>query len=64
MYAAWAAMAHAQLGEADRALEELDVALQRGYRDVPSLRQSRWYKPLRNDPRFDKLTARHGIPAQ
>jgi hypothetical protein len=42
----------------------LDVALQRGYRDVPSLRQSRWYKPLRNDPRFDKLTARHGIPAQ
>jgi eukaryotic-like serine/threonine-protein kinase len=62
--AAGSAMAHAQLGEADLALNDLDVALQRGYRDVGSLRRSRWYEPLRKDPRFDALLARHGIPAQ
>jgi non-specific serine/threonine protein kinase len=64
VYPAWAAMAHAQLGETDRALEALGVALERGYRDVPSLRRSRWYEPLRRDPRFDTLLARHSIPRQ
>jgi TolB-like protein len=59
---AWTAMALAQLGENGRALEALDVALSRGYRDVPSLLRSRWYEPLRKDRRFAPLLARYGIP--
>jgi tetratricopeptide (TPR) repeat protein len=59
---AWTAMALAQLGETGRALEALDVALSRGYRDVPSLLRSRWYEPLRKDRRFAPLLARYGIP--
>jgi hypothetical protein len=55
---AWTAMALAQLGENDRALEALDVALSRGYRDVPSLLRSRWHEPLRKDRRFAPLLAR------
>ena len=59
---AWTAMALAQLGENDRALEALDVALSRGYRDVPSLLRSRWFEPLRKDRRFAPLLNRYGIP--
>ncbi|MFT3914011.1 MAG: tetratricopeptide repeat protein [Anaeromyxobacteraceae bacterium] len=58
---AWEAMAHAQLGEKDPAFTALDEALRRGYRDVPSLRRSPWLAPLRDDPRFEPLLARHGI---
>jgi adenylate cyclase len=59
---AWAAMAYAQLGENDSALKALELALSRGYRDVPSLRGSRWFEPLRKDPRFTSLLARYGVP--
>ena len=58
---AWMAMAHAQLGEKDAAFAALDDALARGYRDVPSLRRSPWLAPLRDDPRFEPLLARHGV---
>jgi len=60
--AAWTAMAHAQLGEKDLAFASLREALERGYRDVPSLRRSRWFAPLRGDPRWEPLLARHGVP--
>ena len=45
-----------------RAIAAVDVALSRGYRDVARLRRSRWFEPLRKDPRFEALLARHGIP--
>ncbi len=55
-------MAYAQLGENDSALKALELALSRGYRDVPSLRGSRWFEPLRKDPRFTSLLAQYGVP--
>jgi len=58
---AWTAMAHAQLGEKDAAFAALETALSRGYRDAPGLRRSRWFAPLRDDPRFEPLLARYGV---
>ncbi len=55
------AMALAQLGEGDRALVALEEALALGYRDEADLRAGRFFEPLRADPRFARLLARHGI---
>lgn len=58
---AWRAMAHAQLGELDAAFAQLDSALAGGYRDVADLRTTRYWAPLRGDPRWASVLARHGI---
>jgi tetratricopeptide (TPR) repeat protein len=58
---AWRVMALAQLGEKDRAFEALEAALSGGYSDVADLRGSRWYEPLRRDPRWAAALARHGL---
>ena len=59
--AAWRAMAYAQLGDLDRGFASLEKALASGYRDVPDLRQTSWYEPLRRDPRWAKTLRGHGI---
>lgn len=58
---AWRAMALAQLGRKDRAFEELEAALAGGYRDAADLRGTRWYEPLRADPRWGPTLRRHGL---
>ena len=58
---ALAAMALAQLGRIDEAFARLEQAISRGYRDPAELRGSAWFEPLRRDPRFDALLARHGL---
>jgi len=56
-------MALAQLGQRDEAFRELTAALAAGYRDAPGLWRSRWFAPLRGDPRFAPLMASHAIAA-
>ena len=58
---AWRTTALAQLGRKDQAFEALEAALAGGYRDVADLRASRWYEPLRRDPRWEAALARHGL---
>jgi len=45
-------------GEIDAAFEELDRALERGYRDSEHLAQDADLEALRGDPRFEALLAR------
>jgi TolB-like protein len=59
---AWAAMALAEAGEADRAFEQLDSALASGYRDVAELHSSPYFASLRRDPRFATVLAKYGVP--
>ncbi len=54
-------MALAQAGDLERALAALEEALALGYRDEAGLRAGRYFEPLRSDPRFAGLLARHGI---
>jgi len=58
---AWQAAGLAQAGQIEEAFVRLEEALDAGYRDVAELRNSRWYEPLRKDPRFEKLLAKHGL---
>ena len=58
---AWMAMAHAQLGELDVAFAALEKATAGGYRDAGELRASRWFAPLRSDPRFAAMLKKHGL---
>jgi tetratricopeptide (TPR) repeat protein len=57
----WVAIALGQLGELDKALVQLDEALAAAFRDVPSLRSSVWFEPLRRDPRFGAVLSKHGL---
>jgi hypothetical protein len=57
----WAAMALAQLGRLDEAFAEFDEGLAGGYRDLPDLRSNPYFEPLRRDPRFGRMLAKHGI---
>ena len=43
------------LGNKDEALTLLERAVEGGYRDLPYLRASRYFDPLRDDPRFEAL---------
>lgn len=55
------AMAYAQLGDADKALEALDKLFdRRAIMLVQSAREPR-FDPIRNDPRFDDLLKRIGL---
>ncbi len=58
---AWRAAALAQTGQIDEAFAWLEEALRAGYGDAAGLRNSRWYEPLRKDPRFEELLAKHGL---
>ena len=58
---AWRSMALAQLGEKDRAFEMLEKALAGGYRDLPDLRRSPYWAPLRSDPRWAAALRRHDL---
>jgi len=58
---AWRSMALAQAGDLDGALAALEEALAKGYRDVAQLRGEPMMEPLRRDPRFARLLAKHGI---
>jgi tetratricopeptide (TPR) repeat protein len=58
---AWRAMALAQLGRKDEALAALEKALAAGYADANDLRTSRYWAPLRTDPRWAATLARHRI---
>jgi len=58
---AWQAAALAQAGQIEEAFARLEQALDAGFRDAADLRNSRWYEPLRKNPRFEKLLAKHGL---
>jgi hypothetical protein len=58
---AWQAMAFAQLRELDRAFGFLEQALAGGYADLADLRRSRFWEPLRADPRWAATLKRHGF---
>ena len=58
---AWKSVALARAGDLDGALAALEEALAKGYRDVAQLRQEPMMEPLRRDPRFARLLAKHGI---
>jgi TolB-like protein len=58
---AWQAMALAQLGEVDRAFERLERSLAGGYADENDLHRSRFWEPLRRDPRWGATLRKHGI---
>jgi eukaryotic-like serine/threonine-protein kinase len=45
-------------GHRDEAFDYLDHAVDAGYNNVPFIRTDENLKPLRNDPRFDKLLAK------
>ena len=55
------AAALAQDGQVEEGFAKLEAALDAGYRDAAGLRNSPWYEPLRKDPRFEKLLAKHGL---
>jgi TolB-like protein len=58
---AWQAMAIAQLGDLDRAFAMLERALAGGYADAADLRGTRFWAPLRADPRWEATLRRHGL---
>jgi TolB-like protein len=58
---AWQAMALAQLGDVDRAFERLERSLAGGYADAHDLRNSKFWAPLRADPRWAATLQRHRI---
>jgi len=58
---AWQVGGLAQAGQIEEAFVRLEEALDAGYRDAADLRNSRWYEPLRKDPRFEKLLAKYGL---
>ena len=58
---AWQAMALAQLGEKDLAFERLDQALAGGYADASDLHRSKFWAPLRADPRWKAAIERHKL---
>jgi hypothetical protein len=58
---AWQAMALAQLGEKDRAFERLEEALAAGYADANDLARSKFWAPLRADPRWKAALERHKL---
>jgi eukaryotic-like serine/threonine-protein kinase len=55
------AAALANIGQLDEAFARLEEALTLGNRDVAEFRNSPWYEPLRKDPRFEPLLAKHGL---
>jgi len=55
------AAALAEGGQIDEAFNRLEEALKKGFRDGPMLRYGPWYEPLRKDPRFENLLAKHGL---
>jgi serine/threonine protein kinase/Flp pilus assembly protein TadD len=61
LFTAWQAAALAQAGQIEEAFGRLEEALRAGYRDAADLRNSPWYEPLRKDPRFEKLLAKHRL---
>ncbi len=58
---AWRAMAYAQLGDLDRGFAALEEALAGGYADGADLRNTPYWAPMRGDPRWATILARHGL---
>ena len=56
------AMNYAQAGEADAAFEWLERAFEERVPQLMLIRQEPWWDLIRDDPRFDELTDRIGIP--
>ncbi len=50
---------HAAAGKPDAALQSLEVALDKEFRDFVNLEASPYFASLRDDPRYEKLIARY-----
>ncbi|MFL6235106.1 MAG: TPR end-of-group domain-containing protein [Thermoanaerobaculia bacterium] len=51
------AEAYARKGDRKRALADLQQAIDKGWKDLPSLQRSEAFAPLRQDPEYQRLTA-------
>ena len=51
------AEAYAHKGDRKRAFADLQQAIDKGWKDLPSLQKSEAFAPLRQDPEYQRLTA-------
>jgi len=55
----WLSAIYAAKGDKANALSYLQLSLDHGYRDFPSLDSTPYFASLRNDPQFQKLLAKY-----
>jgi len=55
----WLSAAYASKGDKSNALASLQTALQRGYRDFPSIDSTPYFTSLRSDPQFQQLLSKY-----
>ena len=55
----WGSSIYAAKGEKDKALVELQLSLEKGYRDFAALDASPYFNALRSDPRFQQLLRKY-----
>jgi hypothetical protein len=59
MGAFWGSAIYAARGEKDKALAQLRITLEKGFRDFAAIDSSRDLATLRSDPRFQQLVGRY-----
>jgi Flp pilus assembly protein TadD len=55
----WGSSIYAARGDKDKALAELEISLEKGYRDFAAIDASPYFNSLRSDPRFQQLLRKY-----